>query len=70
MKRKYTPFTFENGDTRKELLARSRYLLFKSAEKWTESQKIRAGILFKEYPDIQRAYSLSHSLRMILTGDP
>lgn len=65
LKRKYTPFTFENGDTRKELLARSRYLLFKSAEKWTESQKIRAGILFKEYPDIQRAYSLSHSLRMI-----
>lgn len=65
LKKKYTPFTFENGDTRKELLARSRYLLFKSAEKWTESQKNRAAILFKEYPDIKRAYSLSHSLRMI-----
>ena len=25
---------FENGDTRKQLLARSRYLLFKSSEKW------------------------------------
>lgn len=65
LKKKYIPFTFENGDTRKELLARSRYLLFKSAEKWTESQKLRATILFKEYPDIKRAYSLSHSLRMI-----
>lgn len=65
LKRKYVPFTFENGDTRKELLARSRYLLFKSAEKWTESQKVRAGILFEEYPDIKRAYSLSHTLRMI-----
>lgn len=65
LKKKYVPYTFENGDTRKELLARSRYLLFKSAEKWTESQKIRAKILFKEYPDIKRAYSLSHSLRMI-----
>lgn len=65
LKKRYTPFTFENGDTRKELLARSRYLLFKSAEKWTESQKNRAAILFKEYPDIKRAYSLSHSLRMI-----
>lgn len=65
LKKKYVPFTFENGDTRKELLARSRYLLFKSAEKWTESQRLRAGILFKEYPDIKRAYSLSHSLRMI-----
>lgn len=65
LKKKYVPCTFENGDTRRELLARSRYLLFKSAEKWTESQKIRARILFKEYPDIKRAYSLSHSLRMI-----
>lgn len=65
LKKKYTPFTFENDDTRKELLARSRYLLFKSAEKWTESQKIRAGILFEEYPDIKKAHSLSHSLRMI-----
>jgi len=46
-------------------LARSRYLLFKPAEKWTDSQKQRAGIAFKEYPDIERAYSLSHSLRMI-----
>lgn len=65
LNKKYVPFTFENGDTRKELLARSRYLLFKSTEKWTRSQKLRAGILFKEYPDIKRAYDLSHSLRMI-----
>lgn len=65
LKKKYIPLTFENGDTRKELLARSRYLLFKSAEKWTDSQKLRAKIVFREYPDIKRAYSLSHSLRMI-----
>jgi len=56
---------FENGDTRKELLARSRYLLFKSGEKWTEKQHQRAKILFEEYPDIKKAYSLTHSLRMI-----
>ena len=35
----YTPFRFPNGDTRPELLARSRYLLFKSAEKWTENKR-------------------------------
>ena len=29
---------FKNGDTRKQLLARSRYLLYKSREKWTSSQ--------------------------------
>lgn len=61
----YEPYRFPTGDTRKELLIRSRYLLFKSANKWTEKQKQRAEILFKEYPDIQQAYSLCHSLRMI-----
>ena len=65
----YAPFRFPNGDTRPELLVRSRYLLFKSAEKWTEKQKGRAKILFGEYPDIQMAYGLSHSLRMIFAKD-
>ena len=63
----YHPFHFPNGDTRPELLIRSRYLLFKSTDKWTEKQKERAKILFEEYPDIQLAYGLSHSLRMIFS---
>jgi transposase len=63
--RDYVPERFPNGDTRKELLARSRYLLFKDGGKWTESQKERAEILFFEYPDLRKAYGLSHSLRMI-----
>ena len=62
--REYVPFRYGNGDTKKELLARSRYLLFKSAEKWTKKQAARAKILFEEFPDLQKAYSLSHSLRM------
>lgn len=61
----YVPHRLSNGDTRRELLIRSRYLLFKSADKWTERQKQRAEILFEEYPDIKNAYSLCHSLRMI-----
>lgn len=61
----YEPEVFENGDTRKQLLVRSRYLLFKSAEKWTKSQKVRAKILFDHYPDIETAYNLTHRLRMI-----
>ncbi|WP_051884401.1 ISAon1 family transposase [Chryseobacterium luteum] len=56
---------FENGDTRKQLLARSRYLLYKSREKWTPSQKQRAEILFPEYPDLEKAYNLSDGLRKI-----
>lgn len=63
----YIPFRYSNGDTRKELLMRSRYLLFKSADKWTVRQKQRAQILFEEYPDIKQAYGLCHSLRMIFS---
>ena len=63
----YTPCTYPNGDTPKQLLARSRYLLFKSPDKWTKSQRQRAEILFQEYADIKEAYSLTHSLRMIFS---
>jgi transposase len=66
-KEKYVAPVFGNGDTRKQLLARSRYLLFKSGEKWTQKQKARAEILFTQYPDIKKAYSLTHSLRMIFS---
>ena len=68
---KYEPFRFVNGDSMKQLLARSRYLLLKSPNKWSNSQKIRAQILFAQYPDIQKAYSLTHQLRLIfnLTKD-
>jgi transposase len=64
---KHVPLILENGDSKKQLLARSRYLLFKSAEKWTAKQKHRAKILFEWYPDIKKAYSLTHSLRMIFS---
>lgn len=63
----YVHFRYPNGDTRKELLIRSRYLLFKSADNWTERQRQRASILFVEYPDIQKAYGLCHSLMMIFS---
>lgn len=64
---KYVAPAFSNGDTKKQLLARSRYLLFKSGDKWTKKQKERAKILFENYPDIKKAYSLTHSLRMIFS---
>lgn len=66
-KREYIPFRFDNGDTKKQLLARSRYLLFKSPEKWSPSQKQRARILFSQYPDIEKAFKLTHQLRMIFS---
>lgn len=56
---------YENGDTPRELLARARYLLFKPMHTWTERQKERAAILFREHPDIQSAYELSQQLRVL-----
>ncbi len=55
-KERYIPFTFENEDTPKQLLARSRYIIAKREEKWTKNQKQRADILFKNYPIIEKAY--------------
>jgi len=65
----YQPETLSNGDTRKQLLARARYLLYKSREKWTKKQKIRAKLLFGEYPEVEKAYNLSQSLRQIYNTD-
>ena len=62
---KYIAPTFSNGDSLKQLLARSRYLLFKKETLWTVSQKKRAEILFREYPDIKKAYYLSMQLGLI-----
>ena len=59
---------FANGDTRPQLLARSRYLLFKSAEKWTQSQHARAKILFEQYPDLKEAYWLADGLRKVFSN--
>lgn len=54
---------FPNGDTRKQLLSRSRYLLFKRSVFWTSAQAKRAGILFAEYPEIRKAYELVNALK-------
>lgn len=56
---------FSNGDTRKQLLARSRYLLFKNPDKWSVSQRQRAEILFEQYDDIKQFYYLSLRLGQI-----
>jgi transposase len=64
-KEQYIPETYENGDTKKQLLARSRYLLFKPQSKWTDSQKERAGILFREFPELETGYNISMQFRSV-----
>jgi transposase len=60
---KYVSEVYDNGDTKKQLLARSRHLVFKPASRWHESQRERAEILFKEFPKIKEAYDLSMMFR-------
>jgi len=66
-KQSYQPEVLYNGDTLKQLLARSRYLLFKHPSKWTASQKERAELLFPRYPKLFKAYDLSLRLGQVFT---
>lgn len=62
------PFQAEvlhNGDTIKQLLARSRYVLYKKPSAWTDSQKDRAELLFERFPDLRTAYELSMGLSQL-----
>lgn len=59
----YEPALYENGDTKKQLLARSHHLLFKPKNKWTGRQLARATILFEAFPQLQHAYHLSMMFR-------
>jgi len=58
----YEPELLSNGDTLKQLLARSRHLLFKHPSRWTESQKHRAELLFLQFPKLKQAYDLGIAL--------
>jgi transposase len=62
---KHCPEVLANGDTVKELLARSRYLLYQFEKDWTVNQSKRAIILFAKYPKLKVAYELTLSFRNI-----
>ncbi len=65
IKKVFYPEVLTNGDTVKQLLARSRYLLYKNRVKWTKTQKERAELLFKRFPNIEKAYDLTQDLSTI-----
>ena len=52
-----------NGETRIEMLTRSRYLLFKLRNKWTPSQQKRAPLLFDTFPTLSTVYDLTQQIR-------
>ena len=65
----YMPELLSNGDTERQLLARSRYLLFKSKSTWTPSQITREELLFERYPSVKKVYSLSQGLSYIFENN-
>lgn len=67
-KRTYLAELLSNGETLKQLLARSRYLLYKAEHNWTLEQVQRANILFNRYSDIKKAYGLSQKLTWIYSN--
>lgn len=62
---KYKPVQLSNGDTPKQLLARSRYIIAKKPYQWTDNQKQRAKLLFKKYPKLEHAYKHTLEFRNI-----
>lgn len=66
---KYNEPKLANGETLRELLARSQYLLYKHPDQWSTSQQQRAQILFKQYPDIAKAYHLCIKFRQWFSKD-
>lgn len=57
--------TYSNGETMRQILARSKHTLMMSQNKWTDTQRHRANILFKHYPILKTTYNLAMELRQI-----
>jgi transposase len=55
-----------NGESRIEMLTRSRYVLFKRQENWSASQQKRAVLLFETFPQLKSTYELTQEIRQWL----
>lgn len=65
---RYIPKEYSNGDTPKQLLARSRHALAKKESNWTFNQKNRIEILFVKHPQLQQMYNHIMKFRNIYEG--
>jgi transposase len=61
----YKAEELSNDETPKQLLARSRYLLSRKENDWTETQSQRATLLFERYPILYKAYQMVLEFRNI-----
>ena len=63
--RSQAPKTYSNGETMRQILARSKHALMMACNKWNDIQRHRVNILFRHYPILRQAYELAMELRGI-----
>ena len=54
----WEPERMGNGETKPQVMARSRHIILMHKSKWNAQQQARAGILFQMFPNLEKAYSL------------
>ena len=54
----WEPERMENGETRPQIMARSRHIILTHKSTWNAQQQERAGILFRMFPRLEQAYNI------------
>lgn len=54
----WEPKRMENGETKPQIMARSRHIILMHRSKWNARQQERAAILFRMFPKLEHAYNI------------
>ena len=54
----WEPVRMENGETKPQIMARSRHIILMHKTKWNTQQQQRAAILFSMFPKLEEAYNI------------
>ena len=54
----WEPVRMENGETKPQIMARSRHIILIHKTKWNTQQQERAAILFRMFPKLEEAYNI------------
>ena len=66
----WEPERMANGETKPQIMGRSRHIILMHKSKWNTQQQARAEILFQMFPDLGKAYSHYLSLVDIFNKKP
>ena len=65
----WEPERMENGETKPQIMARSRHIILMRKSKWNPQQQARAAILFRMFPRLEQAYNIYLELVDIFNKD-